>query len=402
MKTIIFLAILLTIIITGGIFLFYEKEGSEALNENVEKTAATTEEQPVTEGEHISDEELKDMIGQMIIAGFRGLEVSSSSYIVKASNDLNLGGVVFVDYDLPSKSYPRNIENASQVKKLIKDLQGFSKTPLFVAVDAEGGLINRLKPKYGFLEIPSPEQMGKGNVSETKKIAESLSKQLFELGFNFNFAPVVDVNVNPKNPIIGSLGRSFSSDPNKVTEHSIAFIEGMHQHSIITALKHFPGHGSSKDDSHLGMVDITNTYQEYELDPYKDIISKGLTDTIMTAHIINKNIDSDLPATLSAKFLQDLLRGQLGFKGVIISDDMQMGAIIKNYGFKEAIVKAVEAGCDLLIISNNVNFYDETAPYQAVDSIFKAVKVGAIKEERIVESYNRIIQLKKKFNIVKN
>jgi beta-N-acetylhexosaminidase len=210
------------------------------------------------------------------------------------------------------------------------------------------------------------------------------------------------VNVNPQNPIIGSLGRSFSADPKEVTEHALAFIEGMHQNNIITALKHFPGHGSSLNDSHLGMVDVTNTYQEYELNPYKEIISRGLADTIMTAHIVNRNIDLNFPATLSAKFLQDLLRGQLGFEGVIISDDMQMGAIIKNYGFSEAIVRAVKAGCDLLIISNNVSFYDETAPYTAVDSIFKAVKAGEIEEERIVESYNRIRQLKQKFKVAEN
>ncbi len=299
------------------------------------------------------------------------------------------------------KSSPRNITSPSQIKELIKNLQKFSPTPLFIAIDAEGGYVNRLKPKYGFIEIPSAQEMGKRNIEETKKTAIKLTNQFIDLGINTNFAPVVDVNVNPDNPVIGGIERSFSNNPEKVTEHALAFIEGHHQNNIITAIKHFPGHGSSKDDSHKGMTDITKTYKEKELIPYQKLIEKAVVDMVMTAHIINRDIDPDYPATLSPFFINNILRKQLGFEGVVVSDDMQMGAITEYYGFAESIILAINAGCDLLIISNNNKIYDETAPYRAQEIIFEAVKSGKISIDRILESSDRIYNLKKQFGIIK-
>jgi len=223
---------------------------------------------------------------------------------------------------------------------------------------------------------------------------------LAKLGFNIDFAPVVDLNINPKNPIIGALGRSFSDNPQEVIGHGKAFINGLHKNNIVSTIKHFPGHGSSIGDSHLGLVDITKTYNEKETLPFKELIKMGLVDTVMTAHVINKKVDSDYPATLSFKFLQEILRKEIGFQGVIISDDMQMGAIVDNFGFEKAIIQAINAGCDLLIISNNVRSYDPEIPYKARDIILKAVKEGAIKKERIDESFQRIIDLKKKYKII--
>jgi beta-N-acetylhexosaminidase len=356
-----------------------------------------TQQQSEQEIADVKDQELKEQIGQMLMIGFRGTEITENSYIVQAMENLNIGGVILFDYDVPSKSFPRNITNPKQTKNLIADLKKFSGTPLFVAIDAEGGKVNRLKEKYGFIAIPSHHKLGaQNNPEETKKISAALARQLADLGFNVNFAPVVDVNINPDNPIIGGIGRTFSNEPNKVVEQALAFIEGHSEPGIITCLKHFPGHGSSRDDSHLGMVDVTNTYQNKELIPFEKIIEQEKACMVMTAHIINKNIDSEYPATLSPLFIQSILREKLGFNGIVVSDDMQMGAITEHYGFDEAIIRAINAGCDLLIISNNGKIYDEQAPEQARDIIFNAVKQGKISREQITQSYLRIITLKSK------
>ena len=349
----------------------------------------------------LTDEELLEKIGQMMIIGFQGTTVSENSYIVKVIKNLNIGGVILFDYDVPSKNSPRNISNPTQTKELIKNLQKLSPTSLFIAIDAEGGYVNRLKPKYGFIEIPSAQEMGKKNIKETKKTAIKLTNQFIDLGINTNFAPVVDININPDNPVIGSIERSFSNNPKKVTEHALAFIEGHHQNNIITAIKHFPGHGSSENDSHKGLTDITKTYQEKELIPYKELIKQNIVDMVMTAHIINRDIDPNYPATLSPLFINNILRKQLGFDGVVVSDDMQMGAITEYYGFAESIILAINAGCDMLIISNNNKIYDETAPYRAQEIILEAVKSEKISIDRILESSERIYKLKTEFKIIK-
>jgi beta-N-acetylhexosaminidase len=355
-------------------------------------------EQKIENNSISENQELKNKIGQMLIVGFRGTEINDESNIVKAIKKLNLGGVILFDEDNPSgKTMERNIINPEQTKKLIIDLKKYSS--LFIAIDAEGGYVNRLKDKYGFKNIPSAEKMGQGTIENTKKYAVSLGETLSSLGFNLNFAPVVDVNFNSLNPVIGQMERSFSSDPEKVFSHASSFIEGLHEKNIITSIKHFPGHGSSSNDSHLGMVDVTKTYKEEELVPYKKLIENGYSDMIMTGHIINKSIDSEFPSTLSPIFLKNILREELKFKGVIVSDDMQMGAIIDHYSFNESIVMAINAGCDILIISNNGKTYNEKDYYTAVDIIFKAVKEGKINKKQIDDSYERIKDLKIKYKI---
>ena len=343
---------------------------------------------------------LDQMIGEIIILGFRGTEIDGSSKIVKDINEYNIGGIILFDYDVPSKSSPRNIINPKQTKKLIEDIKSLTRHDLFIAIDAEGGKVNRLKAKYGFMQIDSPQKMGEDEPQNTFIKASPLGLELDYLGINLNFAPVVDVNINKDNPVIGKLERSFSDDPQKVYEHASYFIDAMHEFNVITAIKHFPGHGSSTEDSHLGLVDVTNTYQEEaELFPYKKLIEDNKTDIIMTAHVMNTNIDTDTPATLSSMFLKDILRGKLNYEGIIVSDDMQMGAIVENFGFEEAIIKAINAGCDLLIFSNNSPVYDEDIAQKAVEVIKKAIKDGKIKEETIRNSYNRIKQLKDSFEI---
>ena len=376
--------IILTILIITC-FLFYPKSKPEI---------KIIDQEPQT-----NEEELKEKIGQMIIIGFRGIEINKDSQIVKDINDLNLGGIILFDIDNPTKTFPRNIINYIQTKKLISDIKELSSSNIFVSIDAEGGLVNRLKEKYGFINIPSAEDMGKENPEKTKEYAIILGKELKELGFNINFAPVVDVNTNKNNPVIGKLERSFSSDPEKVFIHASNFIEGLNSQGIISSIKHFPGHGSSSSDSHLGMVDVTNTYDNKELIPYQKLIENGYSQIVMTAHIMNTKIDPLYPATLSPSFIKKILRNDLGFKGVVVSDDMHMGAIVDHYGFNESLIKAIDAGCDILIISNNGKEYNENAAKEAVEAIFNAVQSGQLSEERIIESYNRIKNLKQNFEI---
>lgn len=343
---------------------------------------------------------LDKMIGEMIILGFRGTQVDNSSKIVKDINKYYIGGVILFDYDVPSKSFPRNILDPEQTKKLIEDLKKLTRSDLFIAVDAEGGYVNRLKAEYGFIQIESPQALGKSDPQNTFLKILPLGMELDSLGFNLNFAPVVDVNINKDNPVIGSLERSFSDDPVKVYKHAGYFIDAMHKYNIITAIKHFPGHGSSTEDSHLGLVDITDTYnEEVELLPYRKLIEDGKTDIIMTAHVMNTNIDPDNPATLSSIFLKDILRGRLNYEGIIVSDDMQMGAIATYFGFEEAIIKAINAGCDILIFSNNGREYDDDIAGKAVEVIKKAVREEKITEEEISNSYNKIKELKEKYDI---
>jgi beta-N-acetylhexosaminidase len=349
-------------------------------------------------GKVIYDKNIKEKIGQMIVIGFRGTIVVDDSDIVKIIQDVKPGGVSFSDWDIPSNSFPRNIINPQQTEKLISDLQKYSDTPLFTAVDVEGGNVNRLKSKYGFKTISSAQEMAKNNTidSESKKIAEELK----ELGFNMDFAPVVDLDINPLSPIIGALERSFSSNPDIVIDNARIFINNLKENNIVSVVKHFPGHGSALSDTHLGATDVTDTYKQEELIPYQKLNEEGLISAVMTAHIINRNIDENNPATLSEKFLQDILRKQIEFNGLIISDDIQMGAI-NSYSLEDAVISAINAGCDIILATNNIGKYDKYLAYKIRDIILTAVRDGRIKENRILESYNRIISLKKEFRIIK-
>ncbi len=386
--------VILYFLAIGGVFFVF--------NRSFKANNATKTKNPPDEQVALSDEKLKEKIGQMIITGFRGTEAPENSDVYTMIKDVKPGGVVLFDQDVPSNSFPRNIINYEQTKKLISDIQTYSTTPLFVAVDAEGGNVNRLKQKYGFLPIVSAEKMAQDKTSQTTyKESTDLAVELRGLGFNMDLAPVVDININSKNPIIGALGRSFSSDENEVSKQAEVFVKNLQKNDIIAVAKHFPGQGSATKDTHNGQVDITNTYKNEELLPYQNLNNDSLLKAVMVAHIINKNIDRNYPATLSEIFLQNILRKQVGFKGIIISDDMQMAAISDNYKLDEAIITAINAGIDMVMVSNNSqNGYDKNLAYKVKDIIFDAVKNGKIKERRIEESYNRIINLKREFGIV--
>ncbi len=343
---------------------------------------------------------LDAQIGQMLMVGFRGTSLDKDSFILKTIQEINLGGVILFDYDVPSKSFPRNIQSFEQTEALIRQLQSRAPTPLLVAIDAEGGGINRLKSQYGFLDIPSAHTLGKASLEECRIHYNKLADQLKRLGINLNLAPVVDLDLNPESPVIGSLERSFSASPEIVIQRAAVFIDSHRSYGIITCLKHFPGHGSARNDSHLGLTDVTTTFQDIELQPFQDLIRSQKADIVMTAHIIHRDLDPQYPATLSSAILKDLLREQMGFRGVIISDDMQMGAISRHFGFEEALVQAVEAGCDILALANNSQFYDERAVLKAHRALKAAVQENRIPPSRIADSYTRIMRLKQKYRLI--
>jgi beta-N-acetylhexosaminidase len=330
----------------------------------------------------------------MLMIGFRGLEVNNEHFIMQDIRKRHLGGVVLFDYDIPTQRAVRNIESPSQVKALVASLKSVSAMPLLVAIDQEGGVVTRLKERHGFPPTVSHQRLGELNDLETThKHATLVAKTLADLGINLNLAPVVDLCANPDNPIIARYERCFSADPLVVSDHALQFIQAHHEQGVLCALKHFPGHGSSTADSHLGLTDVTNTWSRVELEPYGRIIKAGQADAVMTAHVFIANMDDRYPATLSRVTIRGILREELNYDGVVISDDMQMGAIVSHYGFEVAIRKAIEAGVDMLVFANN-SVYEEDVAGRAIEVIRGMVQAGIISEARIDESYRRIQRLK--------
>ena len=343
---------------------------------------------------------LRKKIAQMLIVGFRGMELNSSEPIYDLITKENIGGVILFDYDVPSKKAERNIKDPDQLRKLCTDLQKAGENRLFISIDQEGGKVGRLKECYGFPPTVSQQYLGDNNNPKlTAEWSARTATTLKSLGINLNFVPSVDVNINPDCPIIGKLERSFSSDPQIVINNAKIVIEEHRKQGILTAIKHFPGHGSSTADTHKGIVDVTSTYSDQELIPFRELIKEGVVDIVMTSHVFNSNFDEKYPATMSYNTLTNKLRVQMGFNGIIVSDDMSMGAMAKEYDLATCFEKAINAGVDMFIISNNGEKYDETITYKVIDTIFQLVKEGKVSEKKIVESWAKIQKLKVKWDI---
>ena len=334
--------------------------------------------------------------GQMLMLGFRGLTAESSDWVLEDIRAGRAGGVILFDYDVQLDRPLRNIKNPDQVKTLIHDLQAAARLPLLVAVDQEGGRVCRLKPGHGFPDFPGAQELGSINdPGLTQATAHRMGRLLQELGFNCNLAPVVDVNVNPQNPAIGKLGRSFSPDPETVVRQARAFITGLQAGGVLSCLKHFPGHGSAFNDSHLGLTDITHTWEPLELIPYQDLIRSGHADLVMTGHLFNADLDARFPATLSQRVVTGLLRKELGFSGVVISDDLQMKAITAQYDLRETVCRAVNAGVDILLFGNNLA-YDPDIAVKVQDLILDLVSAGEIDARALEASFQRIMRVKER------
>lgn len=327
----------------------------------------------------------------MIMVGFSGKTLTDTVIL----NDLQTRGVGSVIL------FSGNIESPTQLNQLTTQLHSLSLTPLFIAIDQEGGRIARLRETNGYTATYSAYQIGTifNDENINRSWASLMAGWLKDAEINLNLAPVADVNINPESPAIGYLDRSFSNIPDTVYNHCNWFIDEFHQKNILNCLKHFPGHGSATTDSHLGFTDITNTWADSELIPYIKLIQNGYDDFIMSGHLFNAEIDSVYPASLSNKTLTGLLRDSLGFDGLIITDGMFMGAISNNYTFDEAVELAINAGNDILLYTTN-KLSGKSLVDSVVGIVINKISEGKITEQRINESYNRIILKKQQLTNV--
>ncbi len=339
------------------------------------------------------------MIGQMLLVGFRGLTPGEAAPTVRDIGEHGLGGILLFDRDQPSGGGTRNVTSIAQVRSLVAGLQDAARAaghqlPLLVAMDQEGGLVARLSPEHDAFAAPSAAELGaRDDPAYTRRVARRIGRDLVAAGVNLDPAPVVDLDRNPDNPIIGALGRSFSADPEVVVREAAAFIQGLHAEGVTAAIKHFPGHGSSTGDTHLGVVNATATWDAVELEPFAELVQAGLPDAVLTAHVYNASLDPDYPATLSRRTIAGILRRQVGWDGAVISDDLQMGAIRAEYGHADAVRLAIEAGVDILTIANQQVFEADVVA-RTVDIVAGLVEDGRIGEDRIRESWRRIARLK--------
>ena len=330
----------------------------------------------------------------MIFVGFRGDSVSDSSPIIQDIEKGRVGGIWLVDNDTPMGATYGNIVSPTQVRRLTQDLQAKARTPLFIGIDAEGGEVIRLKEKYGFPPTLSAEDLGRqDDLVLTRREARARARLLRSLGINMNFAPVVDLNKNPANRALGKKRRCFSADQDIVARHAAVFIEEHHAEGVFCVPKHFPGHGSAAEDTHLGFTDISRTWGEEELLPFRELIARGLADAVMIAHVSLGALESAHPATLSREIVAGLLRTRLGYEGVVISDDLNMGAISQKYSLEDAVRLSIDAGVDILL-DGNVMKHELRVAEKISAPLLSLVRSGRISEDRITESFQRIMQLK--------
>ncbi|MBN9309401.1 glycoside hydrolase family 3 N-terminal domain-containing protein [Devosia sp.] len=333
---------------------------------------------------------LEQMAGQMIIVGFAGDSVDDKGVaaVRKQVSDGTIGGVMYLKTNVASRSAVAAMNDAFR-KAAPADL------PPFITLDQEGGLVERLGSAVGFKEIPDAETIAAEYTAEqSRSIYEQLARGVRDWGFNVNFAPVVDLAVNPNNQVIAKYGRAYGKTADVVSEYVAQVVAAHHDAGLLTSLKHFPGHGSSTADSHEGFVDITRTWKPTELDPYRALIAKGYDDFVMVGHLIDTEIDpTGLPSSLSPVWIGSVLRGQLGFAGVVITDDLEMGAIRDHYGLEETVKRAVRAGVDVLLFSNTAK------PRASLGAEVRKILVDTAESDpefkaRIEESYKRIVALK--------
>lgn len=338
--------------------------------------------QPISEV--ISKMSLEDKIGQMILAGVSGTTMDANAK--QLISQLHVGGIIFYKY---------NFDTPAQTVQLVNQLKAknSSSLPLLLGVDQEGGRVTRLPG--GLVNFPPNKQIGQVNNPDfSYKVGTLLGHEVKEFGLNLDFGPVLDINSNPTNPVIGD--RSFGNNPKIVSRLGIQTMKGIQSQNVIPTIKHFPGHGDTSVDSHLELPVVNKSLKELkelELIPFERAIDQG-ADVVMVAHILLPELDKNNPASMSKAVMTDLLRKQLSFTGVIITDDMTMGAITEHFDIGKAAVESVKAGCDIILVGHGYNNVEKI-----ISSLKAAVQNGEISEQRLNESIERIIQLKRKYNI---
>ena len=333
----------------------------------------------------VSEMNLDEKLGQLILAGFHSTEFDDDLKDIIENH--HIGNIIM---------FTRNYTSAAQMRKLTKKIheeciKNNGIIP-FIAIDQEGGLVTRMMTDVTF--APGPMTCTASSKDASFKAGKMLAEDMIKLGMNLNLAPSLDVNNNPDNPVINV--RSYSDDPKVVSEMGANFIKGSMTYGVLPCAKHFPGHGDTETDSHYGLPLVTKTKEELwqsELLPFKSAIENGVP-MIMAAHILCTELDENYPASMSKNIITDLLRDEMGFEGVVITDDLTMGAISESYSFGDAAVLSINAGCDILSIC-----FGEDNVKQAVKAIKEAVENGAITEERIDESVRRILKLKEDYNV---
>lgn len=343
-------------------------------------------------GAAVHAQSLEEMAGQMIIVGFEGDSVDDPSVVAlrEAIAQSRVGGVMYLK---------PNVASLAAVEAMNAAFRAASPPglPLFISLDQEGGAVERLTRAVGFTEIPNAATVAATNsVAEAEALYADLAQRLAALGFNVNFGPVADLDLNPNNQIIARYGRAFAADAQTVIDYDQAFIRAHEAAGMLTALKHFPGHGSSSADSHEGFVDITDTWQTSELEPYRAMIGENYDEFVMVAHLYHAGYSGGvegLPSSLAPQWISGVLRNDLGFTGVVISDDLEMGAIRKHFDLEETVSQAVRAGMDVLLFSNTSD------PRASLADEIREVLVAQAQADpafaaRIAESYQRIVALK--------
>ena len=345
---------------------------------------------------------LREKVGQLFLIRPDQLDTTSSNSNIHDSKADVKGTTAVNSVMLETlKKYPaggfilfrKNIDSPTQLKAFTKSLKDSCGIVPFMAIDEEGGRVARIASHKAFKVRKFKSMKAIGKSGQVREAASYIASYLKEYGFNLNFAPVADINTNPKNIVIGD--RAFGSNPQAVSRMVGEYLDGLHEHGILGSIKHFPGHGDTTKDTHKGYVAVNKTWTQLlkaEIIPFRDNLKKA--DTVMIAHITMKKVTRDgLPATLSRTIITDKLRKELGYDGVVITDALNMGAINDNYTSSEAAVLAIEAGCDILLMP-----YDYR---EAFDGVIKAVESGRISEARIDESVKRIMKLKERFAMAK-
>lgn len=329
---------------------------------------------------------LEEKVGQLVIAGIDGYENDEHSKNLMEED--HVGGFIL---------FKKNIQSSSQLLDLLNSLKSVNKVknkvPLFLSVDEEGGRVSRMPEE--FLKFPSNKEIGKLNNPELSyKVGSILGEELSVFGFNLDFAPVMDINSNPKNPVIGD--RSFGTTAELVSRLGVETVKGIQSQNVISVVKHFPGHGDTSVDSHIGLPRVNHgleRLESFELKPFKAAIENGV-DAVMIAHILLPELDADNPASFSKKIISDILRSSMGFNGVVITDDFTMGAITENYDIGKAAVKSIQAGSDIVLVCHG---YDKQKA--VINAILTAAQNGQLSEERIEKSVYRILALKDKYKL---
>lgn len=382
-KKIIYFVTLLTFIVS--LTSCSNKNYDAADNSNNSQSTETIEVKPDPIKEQISKMTIDEKVGQMIIVGLDGYSIDDNAK--KMIENYHVGGFIL---------FSKNVKDSAQVVSLtnsLKQTNSINKIPLFISVDEEGGKVTRVPSS--FKKLPTNKVIAtKNNPELSYKIGELLGDEVKSLGYNLDFAPVLDINSNPNNPVIGD--RSFGSTPEIVTKLGVQTMKGIQSKNVIPAVKHFPGHGDTSVDSHKGLPTVNNDLNRlnsFELIPFQEAIKES-ADIVMVAHILLPKIDSKYPASMSKTIITDTLRGQLNYDGVVITDDMTMGAISKGYKIEDAVVTSINAGSDIALVC-----FGNDTQIAAINSLKKAVETGTIKPETIDKSVYRILKLKDKYKL---